>query len=96
MADENGNARSTQSGTLIHPVPYLHRYSKYPLSLAAEGVYVIPSAPCAICDCSGGAFFQAEQHVKLVWQYPLSDFTGLGGNVILTSEHGTTSQTPLS
>src|SRR5438094_6765614 len=50
-----------------------------------EGVYVIPNPQCTFC--SGGAFFQAEQQLnQLVWQYPLSDFIGLGGNVILTSE----------
>jgi hypothetical protein len=55
--------------------------------VTAEGVHVIPSPPCTFC--SGGTFFQAEQQLfKLVWQYPLSDFTGLGGNVILVSESG--------
>ena len=50
----------------------------------AEGVFVIPSPACTFCS---GAFFQAEQQLnQLVWQYPLSDFAGLGGNVILTSE----------
>ena len=30
----------------------------------------------------------------MVYQYPLTDFTGLGGNVIVTSESGTgTAQT---
>jgi hypothetical protein len=53
----------------------------------AEGVFVIPSPTCAFC--SGGAFFQTEQQMlELVWQYPLSDFAGLGGKIILTSENG--------
>jgi hypothetical protein len=57
--------------------------------VAAEGVFVIPSPQCTFC--SGGAFFQAIQQGgagQFVWQYPLSDFAGLGGNVILTSESG--------
>jgi len=55
--------------------------------VTTEGVHVIPSPPCTFC--SGGAFFQAEQQMfHLVWQYPLSDFTKLGGNVILVSEVG--------
>src|SRR5439155_295089 len=54
--------------------------------VAAEGVFVIPSVPCTFC--SGGAFFQALQDVGQVWQYPLSDFTGLGGKVLVTSESG--------
>ncbi|MFL6501812.1 MAG: hypothetical protein ACJ8LL_13970 [Candidatus Udaeobacter sp.] len=52
----------------------------------AEGVYVIPNPLCAYC---GNAFYLAEQQMnQFVWAYPLSDFTGLGGNVILTSEAG--------
>src|SRR5947208_1382370 len=39
--------------------------------------------------CSGGAFFQSEQQItQAIYQYPLSDFTGLGGNVLVTSEQG--------
>jgi len=56
--------------------------------VAAEGVFVIPAVPCTFC--SGGAFFQALQNVGQVWQYPLSDFTGLGGKVLVTSESGGT------
>ena len=56
--------------------------------VAAEGVFVIPAVPCTFC--SGGAFFQALQDVGQVWQYPLSDFTGLGGKVLVTSESGGT------
>ena len=55
--------------------------------VSAEGVFVIPSPPCTFC--SGGAFFQAEQQItQAIYQYPLSDFTGLGGNVLVTSEQG--------
>src|SRR5438094_2664653 len=55
--------------------------------VSAEGVFVIPSPPCTFC--SGGAFFQSEQQItQAIYQYPLSDFTGLGGNVLVTSEQG--------
>src|SRR6267378_1891035 len=82
VADEIGNA--------IHTVGLPPTYT-VTLNLlshdTAEGVFVIPSVPCTFC--SGGAFFQAEQQLmQFVWQYPLSDFTGLGGKVILTSEAG--------
>ena len=55
----------------------------------AEGVLVIPSAPCTFCD-GGGAQFQAIQNFQSgnVYQYPLTDFTGLGGNILVTSEFG--------
>ena len=53
----------------------------------AEGVHVIPNPPCTVC--SNWAFGLAEQQLfKFVWLYPLSDFKGLGGNVILVSESG--------
>ena len=51
----------------------------------AEGVYVIPNPPCTFCG--NFAFGLAEQQPpQFVWLYPISDFVGLGGNVILTSE----------
>src|SRR5439155_10820236 len=63
--------------------------------VSTEGVFVIPSPPCAFCDSPPGpsAFFQTEQQLnQVVWRYPLTDFTlpppGLGGNVLLTSEAG--------
>src|SRR4029077_9793479 len=51
---------------------------------SAEGVHVIPSTPCAYC--SGGAFFQAIEDSNSIYQYPPTDFTGLGGNILVTSE----------
>jgi hypothetical protein len=60
----------------------LNVFSKF----GAEGVVVIPSAPCTFC--SGGAFFQAIQNVNAIYQYPLADFTGLGGSILVTSELG--------
>ena len=51
----------------------------------AESVQVIPSDPCA--NCSGGAFFQAVFNVNMIFKFPLIDFIGLGGNVLVNSEH---------
>ena len=55
----------------------------------AEGVLVIPSAPCTFCS-GGGAYFQAIENFQTgnIYQYPLTDFTGLGGNILVTSEFG--------
>ena len=82
-ADENNNA--------VHTVglPPSYTVTQNVLShIDAEGVYVIPNPPCTYC---GNAFYLAEQQLnQLVWSYPLSDFTGLGGNVIVTSEQGGT------
>ncbi len=52
----------------------------------AEGVYVIPSAPCTFC--SGGAFFQAIQNFNSLYQYPPTDFTNSGGSILVPSENG--------
>ena len=52
----------------------------------AEAVHVIPSVPCTFC--SGGSFFQAIEDVNTVYQYPPTDFAGLGGNILVTSEFG--------
>jgi len=79
VADEDGSA--------VHAIKNDGTVTLNILShVAAEGVFVIPAVPCTFC--SGGAFFQAIQDVSQVWQYPLSDFTGLGGNVLVTSEQG--------
>jgi len=87
VADEDANA--------VHAVgpPPTYTVTLNILShVSAEGVYVIPSPPCAFCDsppAGPSAFFLAEQqNLQFVWRYPLSDFTGLGGNVIVTSESG--------
>ena len=57
---------------------------------AAEGVFVIPETPCTFC--SGGAFFQVIQTAVLpaiqgIYQYPLADFSALGGSILVTSEY---------
>jgi hypothetical protein len=81
VADEDNNA--------VHTVglPPTYTVTQNVLShFNAEGVYVIPSSSCTYC---GNAFYLAEQQQnQFVWAYPQSDFTGLGGNVILTSEAG--------
>src|SRR5215831_16790676 len=55
----------------------------------AEAVLVIPSVPCTFC-LGGGAYFQAIENFQTgnVYQYPLTDVTGLGGNILVTSEFG--------
>ncbi len=51
----------------------------------AEGVVVIPSNPCSFCS-SGSSFFQAILNFDAIYQYPATDFTGLGGSILVTSE----------
>ena len=63
--------------------------------LGAESVNVIPDTPCAACV--GGAYFQAVfdggAHANTIIEFPLSDFFGHGGGVLVNSEsipgHGT-------
>jgi hypothetical protein len=82
VADEAGNAVHA-----IGPPPTYTVTLNILSHVSAEGVFVIPSPPCAFC--SGGAFFQSEQQLtQAIYQYPLSDFTGLGGNVLVISEQG--------
>src|ERR1700756_3458846 len=59
------------------------------LNYGAEGVLVIPSVPCTFCG-SGGAYFQAIENFQTgnIYQYRLTDLTGLGGNILVTSEFG--------
>jgi hypothetical protein len=80
VADEGGNA--------VHAIKNDGTVTLNILShVSAEGVFVIPAVPCTFC--SGGAFFQAEQQLtQAIYQYPVTDFTGLGGNVLVTSEQG--------
>ena len=52
---------------------------------AAEGVVVIPDTVCTF-GCATGGFFNAYEGPDQVIQYPPSDFTGLGGNILITSE----------
>ncbi len=93
VADEDpGNAvHAVRNDNPPGPGPYTV-FPNILSHVSAEGVSVIPSPPCAFCDsppAGPSAFFLAEQQqFQLVWRYPLSDFTGLGGNVIVTSESG--------
>ena len=86
VADEDGNAiHAVKNTNPPGPGPYTV-FPNILFHINPEGVYVIPNPPCSYC---GNAFYLAEQQAfQLVWAYPLSDFTGLGGNVILTSESG--------
>ena len=52
----------------------------------AESVHVIPEKVCEF-GSSGGAFFISDYPNRIV-KYPASDFAGLGGNVLVTSEAG--------
>ena len=57
----------------------------------AESVNVIPSEPCLACP--GGVYFQAAFDVNTIYTFPLTDFIGLGGGILVNSEapnfHGT-------
>jgi hypothetical protein len=55
-------------------------------NFGAESVQVIPSAPCTYCS---GALFQAIEDFNVIIQYPQSNFTGLGGDILVTSEFST-------
>ena len=68
------------AGTVTYDV-----FSNY----GAEGVLVIPSAPCTFCSGTG-TYFQAVENFQTgnIYQYPLTDVTGLGGNILVTSEFG--------
>ena len=56
-----------------------------PLGKGAENVNVIPSIPCTF-GCTNGTFFQMIYYLDYIIYYPPTDFEGLGGNVIVTSE----------
>jgi hypothetical protein len=92
VADEDSNAvHAVKNTNPPGPGPYTV-FLNILSHVSPEGVFVIPSPPCAFCDsppAGPSAFFLAEQqNLQFVWRYPLSDFTGLGGNVIITSESG--------
>jgi hypothetical protein len=60
---------------------------------AAEGMQVIPSVLCTYCSApNANALFQAIEANCCgptgIYQYPPTDFTGLGGNLLVTSEEG--------
>jgi len=50
----------------------------------AEQVLVVPQFPCAFC--TDRAFFTAAPGDNDIISYPLGDFTGLGGDILVTTE----------
>jgi hypothetical protein len=54
---------------------------------SAESVHVVPQNPCSFGN-SNGALFSAMFADNQIWAWPPSDFAGLGGNVLVTSEFG--------
>ncbi|MDB4894858.1 MAG: hypothetical protein JWN15_1120 [Firmicutes bacterium] len=53
---------------------------------SAESIHVIPDNACSF-GTSGGSFFSANYPYGLV-RFPTTDFAGLGGKVMVTSENG--------
>lgn len=53
---------------------------------SAESVHLIPNNPCSF-GSSGGSFFSAIYPVNIT-MFPPSDFSGLGGKLLVTSEIG--------
>jgi hypothetical protein len=78
-ADENsGTVWAISNGGSVTPA----------LSYASpESVHVIPQNPCSFGN-SDGALFSAMYADNQIWKWPPSDLTGLGGNVLVTSELG--------
>jgi hypothetical protein len=54
---------------------------------SAESVHVIPPNACSFGN-SDGALFSAMFGDNQIWKWPPSDLSGLGGNVLVTSEFG--------
>ena len=95
VADEDGNAVHAIKNT--NP-PGPGPYTVFPNILShvnAEGVYVIPNPPCSYCGqrlLPGGTTDRSQLGLGISAE-PTS--TGLGGNVLVTSEAGIRAQTPL-
>ena len=56
------------------------------LVTGAEQILVIPEFPCIYC--TDRAFFQASAVNDQINSYPLSDFTGFGGDILIPTEAG--------
>ena len=56
------------------------------LVTGAEAILVIPEFPCTYC--TDRAFFQASAVNDQINSYPLSDFTGFGGDILIPTEAG--------
>jgi hypothetical protein len=78
-ADENsGTVWAISSGGSVTPAVS---------SASPESVHVIPPNPCSFGN-SNGALFSAMYADNQIWKWPPSDLTGLGGDVLVTSEFG--------
>jgi hypothetical protein len=80
-ADENsGNVFAiSNSGAVTTPFPFTVG--------GAESVHVIPPNPCSF-GASNGALFSAMYGDNAIWKWPPSDLSGLGGDILVTSEGG--------
>ena len=83
--DENGQVYAIDN---LGNVTYNAFNWTAPVGKGAENVNVIPDAPCTFgCTAGGpGAFFQMLESADSIIYYGPTDFAGLGGNVIVTSE----------
>jgi len=80
IADEVGNAVHTVGLPPTYTVT--NNFLSHP---TAEGLYAIPDPLCTYCGSFSFGLAE-QQQFQFVWLYPQSDFVGLGGKVILTSE----------
>src|SRR5205807_4170524 len=72
----------------VHAIDNLGNVTQYVFPLiGAEGVLVIPSTPCSFGN-SDTIFVSALQPQSKVVKLSTSDFTGLGGDILITSEQG--------
>jgi len=80
-ADENsGNVFAiSNSGAVTTPFPFT--------VTGAESVHVVPPNPCSF-GASNGALFSAMYQDNAIWKWPPSDLSGLGGDILVTSEGG--------
>jgi hypothetical protein len=82
VADEIGHAVHT-----IGPPPTYTVTQNILFHITAEAVYYVPTT-VVFAGTPGSLYLAEQQQFQLVWEYPLSDFQGLVGNIILTSEAG--------
>jgi hypothetical protein len=82
LADEDNHAIHTVGVPPTYTVTLNFLHHQF-----AEGVYYVPNT-VVFAGTPGSLYLAEQQMFQLIWQYPLTDFTGLVGNVILTSEQG--------
>ncbi|MFL6504875.1 MAG: hypothetical protein ACJ8KC_05620, partial [Candidatus Udaeobacter sp.] len=80
IADEIGNAVHTVGLPPTYTVT--NNFLSHP---TAEGIYVVPNPVCTFCGSFAFGLAEQQQFQQL-WLYPATNFGGLGGKVILTSE----------